>query len=259
MTEQRFDLSDGGMVLVVLGRGYECPAEYRYHPRVQVVDACAVKPSEAVSMVPSNAKVAVITSLIPPPVFTAFKQVFSRRRLTYLPRSTPAALATQLKEILSTTTERVVDVEPERGRANGVAATLGEVARVTEAKVQQVKGSLTEFVKAEADLKRGTAEEARRLFDLARKRGLTTTLASLQQTIRTHKRKGGLSDRPLSATPGNERLEAMALLDNAIDGLQKLRAFVERVDAENDQKERLIAKLRARMDLLNEAFKNTEE
>lgn len=259
-------LADGGMVVVLLGKDYDCPSEYRYHPQVQVIDSTRVEPTGVSKMIPANARIAIVTNQIPPPVFAAFKSYASRRKLLYLPRSSAAALKDELAKQLAA--NPVVDQAP----TPKPVAKVGDVVSIVPAKEKEgrkiaPKGTVPALLdEAKLDLSKGVAEEARRIADFAKTRGIQTTLGSIEQAIRVRKRKAGRGDIPLSVVPTSERLGALAMLDHAIDGLnslrdnlEKLRDYVRRVDEESERKERQIENFSAKMELLEEAFKGLRE
>ena len=76
------------------------------------------------------------------------------------------------------------------------------------------------------DVAAGSAAEGRRLFDMAKKEGIPTTLNSITQAVTALKRKMGRGDIPLPAQPRSERLVALKILEDAIAGLTTIRDYV---------------------------------
>lgn len=258
MEHQQVDLSQGGMVAVLLGGGFDCPKEFRYHPQVQVIDSTVVSPTGIDKHMPNNTKLALTTRNVGAPTFAAFKVWCQRHRIAYVPCSSESAIAAQLGRLLAH--KPVVDVEEPRETKRQLEpppTTLAEAAKVTEVTAKKTiapHGAIAKLIEEECDIRKGTTEEARRLFDIARSRKITTTLASLQQGIRNRKRKTGIGDIPVSVSPDAPRLTVLEAFDHAIDALQKGRAYVEQVNETIAQRDKKIATLTAKLSLLQEAF-----
>jgi hypothetical protein len=201
------DLSRGGTaVLIAPTSEYQVPDEWRLHP--QVVPLTYAELAEDIhEKIPATAKILVTAERLPSPLYSALQTVVRRRTgLVHINRSTPEAVAEVLRALFK-----------------GAGKGNGEL-RVTK------RGALQGLI-ARADLSKGSAEEARRLIKIAQTEGITTTLGSLAQGISVRKRKAGRGELPTSVrTP---QMQALLVLDQAIDGLKLIRDYVNDTEVEN--------------------------
>ena len=131
-----------------------------------------------------------------------------------------------------------------------VASSLDEDAIETELKAEDTverkdgkkiagRGVIKQFVIQHANLRNSAAEEGRRLFDLAKQYGITTTIASLQQAVSNRKRDLGAGDIPASVSKARAQEAPHKTLlrdvDNAIAAFQLLREHVENIVKENEE------------------------
>jgi hypothetical protein len=202
----------GGMAVVILGKEFDIPSDYAYHPQVMALlaDKLPTSIEELSAKIPQTAKIVLIGGEIPGPQFGNLRTVFTRRSLTFVQRRNAMALEDALKNIVPIKNIRPV---PEQ-RSNGDQSKKKDMAP---------KGSIQTLVK-EADLNKGSAEEARRLFGIAQQRGIPTTIPSLAQAIAVAKRKGGRTEPPRSIMSAQQN--ALKTLDEAISGLQLIREYV---------------------------------
>jgi len=250
--EPSVSLRDGGTVTLLLAKGVDCPSEYLHHPMVHVLDATAFTPADVSRCFPSNSRAIILTRNLPKRFYDSLQVELRRRKAVYLYRPTMGSIENELMKIVATAHP------PSNG--NGASVTVGEAAKITEVKVSAEKRALAakgsiQALAAQADPTKSTAEEARRLFGIAKAQGITTTLGSLTQSISKFKRKHGLTDRPASAVPPetNTRLRALQVLDDAIAGLALVREYVEKVEGDNDRLMARIAKYQEIFKALGEA------
>ena len=264
MEPQRVDLSQGGIVTVCLGRGFDVTPEFQSHPRVHFVEAHRLRPQDVRQELPPNTRAVVLTDAIPHATSQRLIEEFKRRRLLYLPRKSSDAVRDTLRMLLTHLPAADEQAEaaaaqaspaPDASSGNGNNGHSSAEASTPAAAIPTVKramaprGSMPEFVKQHADLREGTAAEARRLMGIARKLSFTTTVPSLEQAIRVAKRKVGVGDRPASATPQLPRLTAIATLDEILVQAEALRKYVETTELENVQ-------LKAKLARLTESFQH---
>lgn len=210
------NLSDGGSAVIITAPGFDCPRPFNAHPQLCVLASAdlPIHGSDIATQFPPNTRLVVIGGELPRPAFMAVRTVAERRHLPWLQRNDPAGLTAILAKVLAKTTGQ----EP------------AEAAPETD---KRKRGPVAEFVQAEADLTKGAAEEARRLFVIAQQRGLQTTLGSLSQAIGNAKRKAGATGVPKSIQPAS--VKALDTLQDSIAGLQLLTEYITTVEKENIQ------------------------
>lgn len=219
----------GGLAVVVLGRDFDIPADYAYHPQVHPINASDLPSHEddLNARFPPQTKIVLIGGELPGPIFGTLRTILTRRRLVFVQRRNAPALSAALADVL-----------PVKPVTNGgaMAAALevpttpdAEGAR-TGPKTIAPRGAVRDLV-LEADLSKGSAEEARRLMRVAQQRGIPTTVASLSQGIAIAKRKGGRTETPRSLMSPQQK--ALQTLDEAIAGLQLIREYVADTEAMN--------------------------
>jgi hypothetical protein len=211
----------GGMAVVILGKEFDIPSDYAYHPQVMALlaDKLPTSIEELSAKIPQTAKIVLIGGEIPGPQFGNLRTVFTRRSLTFVQRRNAMALEDALKNI--------VPIKNIRPAVDQKSASNGDQAKKKD---MAPKGSIQTLVK-EADLNKGSAEEARRLFGIAQQRGIPTTIPSLAQAIAVAKRKGGRTEPPRSIMSAQQN--ALKTLDEAISGLQLIREYVAQTEELN--------------------------
>src|SRR5882672_192244 len=263
-TDQAFERArhalqhDGGVVTVILGNKAESPTDWTWHPRVHWIVASQLKRIDVPGAVPSNTKLMFFTDDINVAVFQPLHNERKRRRLPYMIRKDGSAVAAELARIFPNKVVSppdavfspalpAIDAASTNG-ANG-SASAADAKRVTAE-----KGSVTAFLKQHADLtpKHSTAEEARRLFPLARAAGLPSTLASIEQAVRIMKRKAGFGSRPESVTPVHvtDTVAVSKALEQAIELLTAVKLRVESLDKDGDTIRSENEDLRTRIQLM---------
>lgn len=223
---EKVDLSNGGTAIVVLGTETQIPSDFEMDPRIIPFTHNQLSGDEFFiqSRIPSQVRVVIVSEVLPPRTYETLRKVLEKRGIPYLYRKGQGSLDACLIEMFP----RKSTVEPVNG--NGTKSD-GK-------KVIAPKGSIRDLVE-QADLRKGSAEEARRLMRIAQEKGIPTTLGSLSQAIANRKRKMGAGEMPKSALKPQQ--QALRVLDEAIESLALIREYVMNTEQENDD---LKAKLR---------------
>lgn len=233
MSNTHIDLSDGSMVAAVVGRGYQLPKDIGLHPQLAMFDGLAKYPTGALPPLPANTKAILYTDGLALDRVQALKHEAQRRGIIYVNRGNLDAVVDVLRLWLTTGNKGGFMGGP-NGHGPAPPTPGTPEAAAVEEQQKTKRGELQEIIK-QADLRKGLQEEARRLFDLAKQKGLPTTYQSVENGLRSYKRKHGAGDIPASLMDPQERqrLGALKTLDEAIAGLQLMREWVEVVEAEN--------------------------
>jgi hypothetical protein len=227
-------LSDGGTAVVITAPDFECPRPFDVHPQLCILPSADLPQNlpAVADQFPPNTRIVLIGGELPRLMFGLVRQAAERRQAPWLHRSNPAALGDVLAKMLAKPT------------VPGVP--LAAPAPATPESEGRRKGRVSDFIRAEADLSKGSAEEARRLMGIAQQRGIATTFGSLSQAISQAKRKAGATGVPKSIQPAS--VKALNTLDESIAGLQLIREYVETVEQENlklrEEKEKLRVRLK---------------
>jgi hypothetical protein len=266
--EGEVDLSKGGMVTVCLGKGFEAPSEFAFDPRVHFIMTAGLSPQAL--QIPSQTKILIVTDRIGSQLFGSITAVCRRRGFPYLPRKTDGAIVNELKKLLPAKPHTVPDANSHGGQdtprgespasapasnGNGHGNGSPSASIPTTPTGMAPKGSIRDLAK-EADLSKSSAEEGKRLYGIAQMRGIPTTLGSITQAISQLKRKGGRGDLPVSLAPQSVLLQLSRGITEAIEALQRIQVQAEELER---GKEDLLAEnqdLKARIQLLKEAFSN---
>lgn len=244
------DLSKGGVVTVVLGKGYEIPTEYAFDPRVHVVDGASIDPRNE-GWVPSTTRIVIHTDHIPEKTYQYLSTIMRQRRLVYLPRKSKDAIKAELDKLLP---KRSMDAKANGNGGNGKTHEPEPVN--TDLKLTG-KGSVIGFCKAHADLSKGSGVEGRRLFVLAQAHGLKTTLGSLTQGVAVLKRRAGKGDIPASAQPAQGAGTIVFTgIQHAIEELTRIQAAAEILEKDKAAILAENAELKARVELMKSAWKD---
>jgi hypothetical protein len=255
MSQTPIDLSDGkAMVACVIGRGYKLPKDISGHPQVAVYNGLEKFDTGALPPLPPKdvLKAVVYTDGLALDRTQALQHEAKRRGILYVSRNTDGSLTDLLRNWIATspraghlagTNGHHVD-EPEIDPSGPPPPHEPIELQHTKDRVNAPRGAIQELVKENHDPHAPVSAEARRLVDIAKRKGFPTTVASVEQAIRTYRRRHGIGGVPESLLPPEERdrLAALKTLDDAIAGLQLMRDWVERTEAENVQ---LKAKLAA--------------
>lgn len=204
-------LSNGEIAVLVLSKDYDIPEGYENNPRVLALKAADLThDSDQISKsIPTNTKIVLMTDGIPANTYQSLNAVFRRRNLPFVVRKNATALEVELAKIVPAKAETL-----------------------TSPKSSLPLGSVRAFIEKEADLRKGSAEEARRLLALATSRGIPTTFGSLAQTISKIKREKGYGEIPNSVK--SPQLQALKILDDALASLALIRDYVTSVENENN-------------------------
>lgn len=219
-----------GRLLVLLGQGYDLPADYGFRKEVRGVAANTLTPAKIREEV-NGAVAAVVTDHIDNRLYLQIQQELRGQKRPYLLRRDQSSLNDTLKQLIAGagtppppevvvptppaeagTTDAVAEAEPARG-----TAPKGAVKKLVEEHWAEVGGMLT-------------SEAAKRLMEVAAKQGLTTTRASVEQTVRVVRRRRAVdasapSAPAVPAEPLSEG-EAAQLVADAVEALQAVAGYV---------------------------------
>lgn len=220
----------GGIAVVVLADRFTMPDEYAQHAQVHPLPLAdlAMDLDGLNRQIPPTTKMVLIGGELPSTTYASVRRLCERRSLTYVQRRNPPALTETLRTIL-----------PGQRAAPESSSDAGPRAAPTPPK----KGSLGAFVREHAQLGKGSAEEGRRLFPLARAAGIETTIGSITQAISVEKRRGGRTETPKSLMTAQQRV--LGTLDDAIAGLALVREYVAETEVKNAALTEKLAKLTA--------------
>lgn len=204
-------------VTVFLGKEQFGPKDFRDHPQVQYLTADnAMHFARVRDQISERSKVYITTEGIPYKLFQEIIELAKDRHLPYVHRKHPNGVAVVLakyfpegREAITHALDNAGDPVPEKGR---IQALLD---------------------RADVDLSKSSTEEARRIFAIAQKDGIVTTLNSLAQAIGVRKRKAGSGDIPASARKRNPTLEILTELEDMQIRLGLMKEYIETTTAEN--------------------------
>lgn len=216
--------TNGGLVTIVLGPNADAPSDWTFHPQIHWVMAGTLQQPHAVAQsIPTNTRILAIVDRLDGDIFRALHYEAKRRQVPYVSRATSAAIGELLAQTIFPEKKTAPPVPPPD--ATPVDGSAPE------------RGALQTLVRTHADLSptASSGAEARRLFALAQKQGLTTTVASIEATIRIVKRKQHSGSRPESATPSHiaDANAVTRALESAITALTEIKDRVTRIDEEN--------------------------
>jgi hypothetical protein len=200
-------LEDGGLILVVGTRTTNIADEWRQHPRVVCWDS--TNATTARNDVPTNTRAIIYTRWVSHQLTDRLIKTARDRKLTLFPMSTTHQINDKIAEVLGVKVEK-----------------KGE---------RPARGQLQTFILEHADFSRTPSTEAERLFALAREHGLATTPNSVEVALRRIRRTQRRTDAPPSVTLARPTGTAhvVAVLDDAIAGLQLVRETIEKLEVEN--------------------------
>lgn len=211
MTDNRINLSNGGMVVVMVGVTGMVD-EYRNNPQVQFIKCSEVEGNQLATLInPDTIKAAILTEGIPKYHYTWITSLCERKKVPYLMRRSNQAIYDLLKSLFTSD--------------NGVAAATQE-----DAKEAFVKGKLNALIPL-IDFGKSNSENARNLMRECVSRGIKTTEGSLAQFVSNHRRKQSGTALPKSARP---KLDVIVdLFDNMIKEMGDMRDFIIELADEN--------------------------
>lgn len=165
--------SGGGVVTLLLGMGYDVPSDYAHHPQVHGVAANGIKRGAEAAAIPSNTRAIIVTDRIDQQTYNRLKDAMRHRGLVYISRRNQEAIGHTLADLLPKNAPKPKP-EPAATNNGGERTIAGR--------------GVIKALANEADLSKPTVEEARRLFAVAKSRGIISTLASVEQSIRARRK-----------------------------------------------------------------------
>jgi hypothetical protein len=240
------ELAQGGIAVAILAKNFDLPSDYAYHSQILPILASdlPIDIDEMSARFPSTTKIVLVGGEIPSTAFGIMRTILTKRKLTFVQRKNETAFHDLLTKVIPKR-ERVTLGEALNAQREEEAKQKSEapVGALKNPNPERSRGAVTEFVRANADLGKGSSEEARRLLRLASAQGLQTTLGSLAQAVSTLKRKGGRTETPKSILSAQAR--ALQVLDEAIAGLQLIRDYVEATEQKNAALEAKLARFKS--------------
>jgi hypothetical protein len=274
MQDVREHLKTGGVVTVFLGKGYDLPTDFVFHPQVRHVETRTIAARDVPGAITSNTKVAIVTDEIEQNTYFNIQQELKKRRILYLTRRGAGALEQALRQIFPANAggKPAVFSDPADKAAPPITAQDPAAPRTLahpvstppapEAPARSGNGAdkeketrtLAPRGAAAALMDKyweqikglGTADAARFLFQ---RKDFPSTVASLENAVRQRKRLEGRSDQPQSIVPTDMKM--LKILDDAIAGLQLVREYVataeDRIAEADSMKKRLADALGVRL------------
>lgn len=214
----KINLSEGGTVAFLYNsKIYTIPKDYEFHKQLISIKADEMDnvALQRVAILPSNCRCVVMTEAIPKLVYQVLQAEIRKKNIVYLVRKNENQIIATFKELFTASDNGYKDVEIEPKEEN------------------QQRGRIQQLLKDEGvDFNKSSAEEARRLFQIAKQKGIQTTFASIAQAISTAKRKMGATGVPRSIM--SPKVLALKILDEAIDNLNSIREYVLKTEEENN-------------------------
>lgn len=200
---------EGGMAVVMVGHNGWID-EYSSHPQVKFIDSKKVQTGEMEAVVPTNAKVVIITEGMPQYPYQWIMSFARRKSIPFLLRKSNPAIKATLDDFFPKDAKAVTQAE---------------------AKDSQVKGKLTELYPF-IDFSKSNADNARDLLRMANEKNIKTTFGSLAQLVANRRRATGQqSERPKSA---RSKLDVtVEMFDRMLDDLKGMRDFIIETTEEN--------------------------
>jgi hypothetical protein len=258
-------------ITVVLGERVAPPPRYVDHPRVHFVDAATFTPSDVPKCFAPDQKTIIITQPLPHAFYVALGLEVRRRGVQPIYQPSAYDVARALDRHFG----RLVHaggapVHPEIAAAvepspppdapppdapptpDDAPSTITPVQPERSAspmpkRTPAPKGAIAALIAEHDDPSEIVARSGERIFAIAKKRGVSTTLESVLQRLyvtranarRAKPKPPSKPPKPPSKPPTSAADGALARLDGAIGELQALRAELERLTKENaDLRER---------------------
>lgn len=228
---QPADLSQGGLILLLLGEGEDCPQKYAMHGQVKPIMGSNIRGGRDFDVhIPQNCKIVLFQGrLAERRVFLGVHDVLKRRRLPYVIRDNAAGIEAVIDELLGGKSH------PPQPKAP--TATLGDVARAPLQEAKRAiaeKGSIKAFIEAElpalfkAEPQAANAELGRKLFRIAQEKAISTTEGSLTQAVRVWKKEHRIGTLPESIKPPEQKTlggieEAIELTEQALRRMKAIK------------------------------------
>jgi len=306
-------MKQGGKITVALGQGVELPEHWLSEPRLHIMHTVGLTYDQLQTAMPSNTRIVILTDRIPGAIYNPIHKEIKRRHINYLIRRGLPEVEHELEQWLRPIHEELpppptTPTPPEPPPPPPPADTLvteierDEVIRHHETAVavtstpltdkddmalkNAARGSLMKFVQEHANITHTgpIGEESQRVFAIAEREHFKTTRGSVEQAIRTLKKKAGIAlnrasygrhaHRPAPTAPAAKTTKPAAtkkrdsaahnghaiidVFDRVIAALGTLRAEIKSLDKVYRDYAELVEErdaLKQRLDTLASAFK----
>lgn len=228
------DLTQGGLILLLLGTDQDCPSKYTLHGQVKPIMGSNIRGGRDMDVhIPQNTKIVIFQGrLASAAVFKGAHDVLKRRRLPYLIRDNATAVEAAIDDLLAVPKDRAQEVAVGKVTLGQAAATpVGDGKReIAE------RGSIKAFIETElpamlkAEPQATSAELARKLFRIAQDKAISTTEGSLTQGIRMWKKDHRYTERPESIKTDEQKAiggieEAIELTRQALKRMEAIKGL----------------------------------
>lgn len=219
---------NGGKVLVVGGYNKSF-TDYRDHPMVEFWSGDDMRETQRHIQnkdIPSNTRAVVISRFISHSTLEPLLEEARRRRLTIFPNLADGQVVEVLDRLV-VKHEKPIKVEPvKRGELKSIVA----------------QHDVTTLPPADA---------ARSIAEILTEKGIASTLSSIIQAVRKHRRASGLTTPPPSIRKQDAIADVVNLCDDTVASLQLMRETIVKLAAENKE-------LRAKLSKIQSAIGGTE-
>jgi hypothetical protein len=214
------DLGLTGMVACIVDKGVQLPKDIGDHPQVALFDGAEQWPTGAVPPLPPELRAIAYVDTIQLQKQQALQNEAKRRGIPYVPRHNAASLSDILRQWIATS-KRPAE---EKGAVVGGKRQIAEKGAIKHLVIDNPPRS-----------EESNAQAARRLADIAKSKGIVTTLSSIEQAVGVYRRNMRHGAKPESAVPQaeRERLQVLKTLEDSIAGLQLTLDWISKVEAEN--------------------------
>lgn len=273
------DLTNGGIITVLIGEGGDIPTEFNFNPLVKGLTHGSLRTGHIADQIPSNTKLLIFGpgQKLPKPHFHAVHAVLKARRLPYRLCDNPTALHGVLSQVLQSKVAIPVSTLADEGPRPRPAApaprvetpvgkgqiadalTTAQVEESAERKrvqaghgtVQALMNELMPALQKEFPME-GHAAIAKRIFPIAQERAMPSSVAALAQAVMKWRRDNRTGTIPDSVKPQEQRTtegidEAVELAKGVVEFLVKIRDGYAAKVAE-------VEKLRAKLGKAAEVF-----
>lgn len=223
MTEEKVNLSAGGVAVVLMGTG-GFVKEYANDPQVKFIDCKQTHQTILPSIVPENTKVILFTEGVPQWHRTWAFSYAQRKKIPYLTRKSNQAVYDTIKGFFDEGKPKVT---------------------IEEVKENQEKGRMKRLIEF-IDWKKSNAENAKVLLRKAAEMNIKTTEASCAQLVSKERRSRGQTAVPKSI---RSKLDvSVELLDSTIKDLTSMRDYLIEVTEENRILKQKVEKFKKALD-----------
>lgn len=256
-------LNGGGTLLLVGGRSTNFDDTIRQHPRITVWDS--TDPATDRKEPPDNTKVIFCTRFIRHTMFHKLQRFAAKRHILMMPGFGGTG---EIKEVVHMALAATPPVATQTAPPFIPTSTIVNPPTMfsepsadadADTAAPQRKGAVKAFVALHANLSAvPTIDEARRLLALAEADGISTTVATIGQTLYLLRReRDGLPSvvkttptpptkkaPAVAAPPPSNVTEALRLIDETMTGLVLVREAVIKVQADESQMQATMTALR---------------